>query len=189
MPEFIPLPLNGAFEILPDKFGDDRGFFSETYNAELFKANGIEVDFVQDNHSYSAAKGVLRGLHFQTPPFAQDKLVRVTRGRVFDVLVDVREGSKTYKQWLGIEISAEKWNQVFVPKGFLHGFLTLEENTEFLYKVTNFYSRECDRSVRFDDQTIGIEWPLPLSSVSLSQKDEKAPFLNEIETGFSIGDF
>ena len=184
MPQFIPLSLEGAFEIVPDKFGDDRGFFSETYNADTFKQNGIDIDFVQDNHSFSAAKGVLRGLHFQTPPFAQDKLVRVTRGSVYDVLVDIRPQSSTYKQWVGVEVSAKKWNQVLVPKGFLHGFLTLEENTEFLYKVSALYSKECDRSVRFDDAEIGVEWPLPKDQIQLSDKDLAAPRLLEIETGF-----
>lgn len=188
MPEFIPLPLDGAFEIVPDKLGDSRGYFSETYNSNIFRSNGINVDFVQDNHSFSASKGVLRGLHFQTPPFAQDKLLRVTRGSVFDVLVDIREGSPTYKKWVGLEVSAEKWNQIFVPKGFLHGFLTLEDNTEFLYKVTDYYSMDCDRSVRFDDETIGIKWPLPKSAISLSEKDEKAPLLCDVETGFSVGE-
>lgn len=184
MPQFIPLSLQGAYEIIPDKFGDERGFFSETYNTETFSKNGIDIDFVQDNHSFSAAKGVLRGLHFQTPPFAQDKLVRVTRGRVYDVLVDVRPQSTTYKQWLGVEISAEKWNQILVPKGFLHGFLTLEENTEFLYKVSAPYSKQCDRSVRFDDPEIGVEWPLSPDQIQLSDKDRTAPLLSEIETGF-----
>lgn len=188
MPEFRPLDLQGAYEILPDKHGDNRGFFSETYNAKTFCKNGIKIDFIQDNHSFSAARGVLRGLHFQTPPFAQDKLVRVTRGRVWDVLVDIRVGSPTYKQWVGIEISAEKWNQVLVPKGFLHGFLTLEENTEFLYKVSALYSKECDCSVRFDDPDIGIEWPLDADDIQLSDKDQNAPRLADIEPGFMFGD-
>ena len=184
MPQFISLSLQGAYEIIPDKYGDQRGFFSETYNAEVFSKNGIDIDFVQDNHSFSVAKGVLRGLHFQTPPFAQDKLVRVTRGRAFDVLVDIRPNSPTYKKWLGVELSAEKWNQVLVPKGFLHGFLTLEENTEFLYKVSALYSNECDRSVRFDDPELGVEWPMPVEQIQLSDKDQAAPFLSELETGF-----
>lgn len=188
MPEFRPLGLNGAFEILPDKFGDGRGFFSETYNARTFAEHGIETEFVQDNHSFSAAKGVLRGLHFQTPPFAQDKLVRVARGRVYDVLVDLRKGSPTFKKWTGIEVSAEKWNQVLVPKGFAHGFLTLEDNTEFLYKVSAFYSRECDRSIRFDDPEIGVVWPDSGSGFILSEKDEGAPLLAEVETGFVYGE-
>lgn len=182
MPQFHPLALEGAYEILPDKFGDNRGFFSETYNYELFKQNGINIEFVQDNHSFSAAKGVLRGLHFQNVPNAQDKLVRVTRGRVYDVLVDLRKASKTYKKWVGLEVSAEKWNQVLVPKGFAHGFLTLDENTEFLYKVSAFYAPESDHSIRYDDPALGIEWPIDLDSAQLSQKDRDAPFLSVIET-------
>jgi len=184
MPEFRPLGLDGVIEILPDKFGDDRGFFSETYNSRTFADAGIHLDFVQDNHSFSAEKGVLRGLHFQTPPFAQDKLVRVTRGSVFDVVVDIRRGSPTYAKWVGVEISAAKWNQLLVPKGFAHGFVTLEPDTEFLYKVSNFYSRECDRSVRFDDPEIGIDWPVDVSQAILSEKDRAAGLLAETDTGF-----
>ena len=185
MPEFRPLGLDGVIEILPDKFGDDRGFFSETYNARTFADAGIDLNFVQDNHSFSTEKGVLRGLHFQTPPFAQDKLVRVTRGSVFDVVVDIRQGSPTYAKWIGVEISAAKWNQVLVPKGFAHGFVTLEQDTEFLYKVYNFYSRDCDRSVRFDDPQIGIDWPVDASQVVLSEKDRAAGLLAETDTGFT----
>lgn len=184
MPEFRNLGMDGVLEILPEKFGDHRGFFSETYNKKSFAADGVDLNFVQDNHSFSAAKGVLRGLHFQTPPFAQDKLVRVTRGAVFDVIVDIRKGSPTFAKWVGVEVSAEKWNQVLVPKGFAHGFLTLEPNTEFLYKVTNYYSKECDRSVRFDDPILGINWPLDPDNVILSDKDKAAPLLVDTDTGF-----
>lgn len=184
MPEFRDLGLDGVIEIIPDKFGDQRGFFSETYNAKTFADAGITLDFVQDNHSLSAEKGVLRGLHFQTPPFAQDKLVRVTRGAVFDVIVDIRKGSPSFGKWVGVTVSAEKWNQVLVPKGFAHGFVTLEPNTEFLYKVTNFYSKECDRSIRFDDPEIGVDWPVDVSEVTLSDKDRMAPLLAETDTGF-----
>ena len=188
MVEFRKLPLEGAYEIIPRKFGDDRGFFSETYNQSQFRENGIDIDFVQDNQSFSAQKGVLRGLHCQTDPFAQDKLVRVTKGRVLDVLVDIREGSATYKQWCGVEISAEKWNQVLVPKGFLHGFLTLEENTEVIYKVSALYSSNCDRSIRYDDPSIGIEWPLPASEIQLSEKDKNAPLLENSDVKFTVGE-
>ncbi|WP_289036188.1 dTDP-4-dehydrorhamnose 3,5-epimerase [uncultured Roseibium sp.] len=184
MPEFRQLGLDGVFEILPDRFGDERGFFSETYNAKAFAEVGIDLAFVQDNHSLSAQKGVLRGLHFQTPPFAQDKLVRVTRGSVFDVIVDIRRGSPTFAKWVGVEISAEKWNQVLVPKGFAHGFVTLEPDTEFLYKVTNYYSKDCDRSIRFDDPAISVEWPVDLAKVILSDKDRAAGLLADTKTGF-----
>jgi dTDP-4-dehydrorhamnose 3,5-epimerase len=181
MPEVRPLGLDGVVEIAPRKFGDERGFFSETYNASSFAEAGIGLTFVQDNHSFSAVKGVLRGLHYQLPPAAQDKLVRVTRGRVFDVAVDIRRGSPTFSKWVGVELSAEKWNQILVPKGFAHGFVTLEPDTEVLYKVTDYYSPEHDRSIRFDDPTIGIDWPIDTTTVQLSAKDRDAPTLAEAE--------
>jgi dTDP-4-dehydrorhamnose 3,5-epimerase len=181
MPEVRPLGLDGVVEIAPRKFGDERGFFSETYNASSFAEAGIGLTFVQDNHSFSAVKGVLRGLHYQLPPAAQDKLVRVTRGRVFDVAVDIRRGSPTFSKWVGVELSAEKWNQILVPKGFAHGFVTLEPDTEVLYKVTDYYSPEHDRSIRFDDPTIGIDWPIDTAAVQLSAKDRDAPTLAEAE--------
>ncbi len=176
-----PLELDGLLEISPRKFGDDRGFFSETYNAKSFAEAGIDLNFVQDNHSYSAAKGVVRGLHYQLPPFAQDKLVRVTRGAILDVTVDIRKSSPTFGKWVALEVSAEKWNQILVPKGFAHGFMTLVENTEVIYKVTNYYSPEHDRSIRFDDPAIGIDWPIPASGVQLSDKDQKAPLFADAE--------
>ncbi|WP_192800209.1 dTDP-4-dehydrorhamnose 3,5-epimerase [Brucella anthropi] len=175
------LGLDGVFEISPRKFGDDRGFFSETYNAKLFAEASIDVNFVQDNHSYSAAKGVVRGLHYQLPPFAQDKLVRVTRGAILDVAVDIRKSSPTFGKWVSLEVTAEKWNQILVPKGFAHGFMTLVENTEVIYKVTDYYSPEHDRSIRFDDPAIGIDWPFPSSGVQLSDKDQKAPLFADAE--------
>ncbi|OIS93904.1 dTDP-4-dehydrorhamnose 3,5-epimerase [Brucella cytisi] len=175
------LKLDGLLEINPRKFGDDRGFFSETYNAKSFAEAGIDLNFIQDNHSYSAAKGVVRGLHYQLPPFAQDKLVRVTRGAILDVAVDIRKSSPTFGKWGALEVSAEKWNQILVQKGFAHGFMTLVENTEVIYKVTNYYSPEHDRSIRFDDPAIGIDWPLPSSSVQLSDKDQKAPLFADAE--------
>lgn len=176
-----PLELDGLLEISPSKFGDDRGFFSETYNAKSFAEAGIDLNFVQDNHSYSAAKGVVRGLHYQLPPFAQDKLVRVIRGAILDVAVDIRKSSPTFGKWVALEVSAEKWNQILVPKGFAHGFMTLVDNTEVIYKVTNYYSPEHDRSIRFDDPAIGIEWPLPSAGVQLSEKDQKAPLFADAE--------
>nr|WP_278514159.1 dTDP-4-dehydrorhamnose 3,5-epimerase [Brucella anthropi] len=175
------LGLDGVFEISPRKFGDDRGFFSETYNAKSFADAGIDLNFVQDNHSYSAAKGVVRGLHYQLPPFAQDKLVRVTRGAILDVAVDIRKSSPTFGKWVSLEVTAEKWNQILVPKGFAHGFMTLVENTEVIYKVTDYYSPEHDRSIRFDDPAIGIDWPLPSSGIQLSDKDQKAPLFADAE--------
>ncbi|MGK9084210.1 dTDP-4-dehydrorhamnose 3,5-epimerase [Brucella intermedia] len=175
------LELHGLLEISPRKFGDDRGFFSETYNAKSFAEAGIDLTFVQDNHSYSAARGVVRGLHYQLPPFAQDKLVRVTRGAILDVAVDIRKGSPTFGKWVALEVSAEKWNQILVPKGFAHGFMTLVEHTEVIYKVTNCYSPEHDRSIRFDDPAISIDWPISASGVQLSDKDQKAPMLADAD--------
>ncbi|MEJ5018698.1 dTDP-4-dehydrorhamnose 3,5-epimerase [Ochrobactrum vermis] len=172
--EVRSLGLDGVFEIIPRKFSDDRGFFSETYNSAALEDAGINLQFVQDNQSYSAAKGVLRGLHYQTAPRAQDKLVRVIRGAIIDVAVDIRKSSPTFGKWVSLEVSAEKWNQILVPKGFAHGFVTLTEGTEVIYKVTDYYSPEHDRSIRFDDPAIGIKWPVFESELQLSEKDRKA---------------
>ena len=166
------------------RHSDERGFFSEVWNEAVYAKAGIPQRFVQDNHSLSRDAGVLRGLHFQSPPLAQDKLVRVTRGAVFDVAVDIRSRSPTYGQWLGLRLSAAEWNQLFIPKGFAHGFLTLEPDTEVQYKVTAPYSRDHDRAIRFDDPGIGIEWPMAREALILSDKDRSAPLLAEIETGF-----
>jgi dTDP-4-dehydrorhamnose 3,5-epimerase len=146
---------------------------------------GIDEDFVQDNHSFSAAKGVLRGLHFQTPPTAQDKLVRVTRGSVFDVAVDIRRGSPSFGRWVGLVLSAELWNQIWVPKGFAHGFVTLEPDCEVQYKVTAPYDPACDRGIRYDDPAIGIAWPIGADAVQTSDKDRTAPLLADTDTGFT----
>ena len=182
MLETRQLGLEGLLEIVPKRFGDHRGFFSETYNASLFAEAGIDLVFVQDNQSLSVAKGVLRGLHYQLSPRAQDKLVRVVRGSIFDVAVDIRKGSPTFGKWIGLELSAKKWNQILVPKGFAHGFLTLEENTEVVYKVTDYYSPSHDRSIRFDDPEIGIDWPIAHDLLQLSDKDRAAPQLADAET-------
>lgn len=188
--EIRPLSLDGVFEIIPRRFGDNRGFFSETYNAEAFrKVPGGSEAFVQDNHSLSAVTGTLRGLHFQLPPRAQAKLVRVVRGSIYDVVVDIRRGSPSFGRWVGLHVSAEKWNQIFVPKGFAHGFLTLEPNTEVIYKVTDFYSAEHERSVRFDDPAIGVKWPAVTSSFVVSDKDRDAPMLAGTDTGFNYAGF
>ncbi|MCL6682436.1 dTDP-4-dehydrorhamnose 3,5-epimerase [Sphingomonas alba] len=183
MLEVRPLGLDGVVEIRPVRHGDDRGFFSEVWNQRDFAAAGIDVAFVQDNHSLSREPGVLRGLHYQAPPFAQDKLIRVSRGAVFDVAVDIRKGSQTFGQWASIILSAAEWNQMFVPAGFAHGFLALEPDTEVQYKVSAPYSREHDRAIRFDDPAIGIEWPIDRAALILSDKDRAAPLLAEIETG------
>lgn len=184
MVEMRALGIEGVYEIRPPKFEDDRGFFSETWNAGKLAQAGIAVDFVQDNHSLSRPRGVMRGLHFQTPPFAQDKLVRVLRGSVFDVAVDIRRGSPTFGRWVGVTLSDKAWNQILVPKGFAHGFVTLEPETEVAYKVSAAYSQPHDRTVRFDDPAFAIEWPLSPGEMILSAKDASAPFLAEVETGF-----
>jgi dTDP-4-dehydrorhamnose 3,5-epimerase len=182
--EIRPLALEGVLEIVPDRHEDERGYFSETYNAQALARHGVDIVFVQDNHSLSRQSGVLRGLHFQLPPFAQAKLLRVTRGRIYDVAVDIRKKSATFGQWVGLELSAEKWNQVLVPIGYAHGFVTLEPDTEVLYKVSASYSRDHDRGIRFDDPDIDIAWPIDQDALILSDKDRAAPFLSEIETGF-----
>lgn len=184
MPTFQNLAIADVIEVRPDRFGDNRGFFSETYRKSLWRENGIDVDFVQDNHSFSRAKGTLRGLHFQTPPKAQAKLVRVTRGRVFDVAVDIRVGSPTFGQWVGLELDADIGNQLYIPAGFAHGFITMEPNTEFLYKVSACYASDNDRSVRYDDPAIGIVWPVEVKIDLLSAKDRNALCLKDIDTGF-----
>jgi dTDP-4-dehydrorhamnose 3,5-epimerase len=182
--EVRALEIKGLLEIRPPRFDDERGFFSETWSEAASKAAGIDLRFVQDNHSLSRQAGVLRGLHFQSPPFAQDKLVRVSRGAVFDVAVDIRPGSPTYRRWAGVRLSAADGNQLLVPKGFAHGFLALEPDSEVQYKVTAPYSREHDRAIRFDDPAIGVEWPLAREALILSDKDRGAPLLADIDPGF-----
>ena len=178
------LAIDGVIEIRPRRFSDDRGFFSEVWREDRLAEVGIEARFVQDNHSYSNVRGVLRGLHFQVPPAAQDKLVRVSRGAVFDVAVDIRSSSPTFGRWVGTVLSAAEWNQLFIPRGFAHGFVTLEDETEVLYKCSAPYAPEHERAVRFDDPVIGIDWPVPVETVILSDKDRSAPLLSDLTTGF-----
>lgn len=167
------------------KFGDDRGFFSETYNRRKLAEIGVDVEFVQDNQSLSETKYTVRGLHMQAPPFAQDKLVRVTRGRILDVCVDVRVGSPTYGEWVSAEISAKEWNQIFVPIGFLHGFVTLEEMTEVQYKVSNYYDKASEGGVIWNDADLKIDWGIPVdANVMLSDKDLKLPRFCDFESPF-----
>ena len=164
-----------VFLLEPAVFGDARGWFMETFSSRVMEQLGLPTQFVQDNHSYSAVKGTLRGLHYQENPMAQAKLVRVLRGAVLDVAVDIRQGSPHYLKWVSAVLSAENKQMLFVPRGFAHGFLTLTEDVEFAYKVDNFYSREHDRSIRFDDPDIGVDWGI--ENPELSEKDQNAPLL------------
>ena len=163
--------------IRPIKQGDARGFFSETYNLREYAAAGLDLPFVQDNHSLSAQVGTVRGLHYQSPPFAQGKLVRVVRGRIFDVALDIRRSSPSFGQHVTAEISAEAWNQIFVPVGFAHGFVTLEPDTEVVYKVTNYYAREHDHGILWNDPALQIKWPFVEREVMVSEKDRANPRL------------
>lgn len=176
--------MSGPVKIIPPRrHGDTRGWFTETYNRDTFAALGIECVFVQDNHSMSGSSWTLRGLHFQTPPRAQDKLVRCIRGRIYDVAVDIRNGSPTYGQWVGAELTAENGQQLFIPAGFAHGFLTLEPYCEVVYKCSDVYSPSHDGGIRWD--SVGIDWPIPLGTEpELSAKDGAAPGLADFESPF-----
>ncbi|MEI4232796.1 dTDP-4-dehydrorhamnose 3,5-epimerase [Roseovarius sp. D22-M7] len=167
----------------PARFSDQRGFFSESWNRRRMAEAGIDIDFVQDNHSLSHQAGTLRGLHFQTPPHAQAKLLRCGRGRLYDVAVDIRHGSPTYGRWTGAELSFENGRQLLVPVGFLHGFVTREPETEIIYKCSDYYAPDCDASVRFDDPDIGIDWGLDGPPI-LSEKDAAAPRLRDLPAYF-----
>jgi dTDP-4-dehydrorhamnose 3,5-epimerase len=178
------LEIAGVKLLTPVRYSDDRGFFSETWNAERYRAAGIEADFVQDNHSLSLQAGTIRGLHFQAPPFAQAKLLRVLRGAIIDVAVDVRKNSPTYGEWVKAELSAENGVQIFVPRGFLHGFATLTPDTEIAYKVDNYYSKECDGAVLWNDPELAIDWGTDMADAKLSQKDANAPSFKDFVSPF-----
>ncbi len=182
--KLIPTELPGVVIVEPAVFADERGWFSESFNEPRFHAAlaalGLPAPraFVQDNHSCSRA-GVLRGLHYQLPPHAQGKLVRVVKGAAFDVAVDIREGSPHFGRWTGVLLNADNKRQLWVPEGFAHGFIALEDDTHFLYKTTDVYAKDCERSIRFDDPVIGVQWPLPAGVVTalLAAKDAAAPLL------------
>ena len=178
-------PIAAVKIVTPKKHGDARGFFSESYNKADWDKAGLAFTFVQDNHSFSAAPGVLRGLHFQLAPFAQDKLVRVTRGSILDVAVDIRRSSPTFGRHVAVELSAENWRQLLVPAGFAHGFVTLEPDVEVLYKTTNPYSPAHDRGIAWDDPDIAIAWPLPEGGATLSDKDRRWPRLKDAQDLFA----
>jgi dTDP-4-dehydrorhamnose 3,5-epimerase len=167
--------LPGVVVLTPARFGDSRGFFSESWNRKRMTEAGFDIDFVQDNHSFSARAGTVRGLHFQSPPHAQAKLVRCGRGRLFDVAVDIRRGSPTWGRWFGVDLSFDNGRQILIPEGFLHGFVTREPDTEITYKCSDYYAPECDGAVRFDDPDLGIDWGLGGMAPVLSDKDAAAP--------------
>lgn len=175
--------LPGVYVIEPQVFGDARGYFMETWSTRNFEELGLKYDFVQDNQSYSAKKGILRGIHFQNEPWSQAKLVRVTRGAVMDVAVDLRKGSPTYRKWVAVELSAENKRMLMIPRGFGHGFKTLTDDVEFIYKVDRLYNKECDRGIRFDDPEIGVDWG-EVERELLSAKDTQAPPLAESDCNF-----
>lgn len=177
--------LEGVLILTPQRFGDDRGWFSETWSAARMRAAGLEVNFVQDNQSMSAAVGTLRGLHYQAPPHAQDKLVRCTAGLIFDVAVDFRAGSPGFGRWFGVELSPQNGRQLLVPRGFLHGFVTRAPNSEVQYKCSDVYAPDCDGAVRWDDPDIGIDWGV--STPILSAKDAVAPLLRDVVSPFQRG--
>lgn len=178
-----PLAIPEVMLIEPKVFGDDRGFFLESFNQQAFnQATGTDHQFVQDNHSRSK-KGVLRGLHYQLPPHAQGKLVRVVRGAVFDVAVDIRKGSPTFGQWVGAELTEDNHRQLWVPPGFAHGFVVISDSADFLYKATSFYAPQADRGIAWDDPAIGVQWPQLDVELSLSEKDLQHPLLADAELG------
>lgn len=178
-------PLPGAMLITPPRFADDRGDFSETYNAETLAGFGIDTVFIQDNHSRSRFVGTVRGLHFQAPPKAQAKLVRVVRGRIYDVIVDIRVGSPHYGEWFGVELSADNGRQLLVPTGFLHGFVTREPDTEVIYKCSQTYSPAHEGAVRFDDPDLDIAWDLGGVAATLSPKDATAGSWQALNSPFT----
>ena len=176
--------LAGLKILSPRRFGDARGFFSESWNRRVLAEQGLDAEFVQDNHSLSTRVNTVRGLHYQAPPHAQTKLVRCGRGRLFDVAVDVRRGSPTYGKWFGTELSFENGRQLLIPAGFLHGFATREADTEIIYKCTAYYQATADGAIRFDDPDIGIDWGLSGDPI-LSEKDSAAPLLRDFATPFA----
>jgi dTDP-4-dehydrorhamnose 3,5-epimerase len=180
--KFTKTSLEGVVLIEPAVFFDNRGFFLESYSQKEFEKNSINIQFVQDNHSRSNVVGTIRGMHYQDPPFAQNKLLRVTKGKIFDVVIDIRKNSPTFGLWEGFELSASNFQILFVPAGFAHGFATVEPETEVQYKVDKFYSPAHDRGIRWDDPQINIKWPV--SNPQLSEKDSRLPLLSEITTPF-----
>ncbi|HZT49676.1 MAG TPA: dTDP-4-dehydrorhamnose 3,5-epimerase [Hyphomicrobiaceae bacterium] len=182
--EIVPLEIGDVKLVKAKRFNDARGFFSEVYKQSAFAEAGLPIEFVQDNHSRSTRAGTVRGLHFQLPPFAQAKLVRVTRGRILDVAVDVRRTSPTFGRHVAVELSEENWLQLLVPVGFAHGFCTLEPDTEVLYKVSAVYAPQCDAGILWNDPDLGITWPVDARSALVSDKDRGLPRLKDARVLF-----
>ena len=174
--------LDGVLIIEPKVFGDNRGWFMETYSRRDFEDAGITAEFVQDNRSFSSKKGIIRGLHFQRNPMCQAKLLTCLKGEILDVAVDLRKDSPNYKKWISVKLTAENKKQIFIPKGFAHGFLTLTDDVEIMYQCDELYSPECDGGIRFDDPEIGVEWGV--ENPILSEKDKNAPYLKDIKLDF-----
>ncbi len=184
MTKVTPQAVPDVLLVEPQRFGDERGFFSETYNAKVLAASGFDGVFVQDNHSRSPRRGTVRGLHFQAPPFAQDKLLRVTRGAILDVAVDIRRGSPTYGRAVAVELSAENWRQLLVPKGFAHGFQTLTDDCEVLYKVTDYYAPGAEAGLLWSDPALGVAWPLGTAEATFNARDAAWPPLCAFDSPF-----
>jgi len=180
--------LSGVVIVTPARFGDHRGFFSESWSRKVMAEHGLDLDFVQDNHSLSAKVGTVRGLHFQTPPHAQDKLVRCGRGALLDVAVDIRHGSPTFGQSVAVELTAENGRQLLVPKGFAHGFVTLQPDTEIVYKCTDYYAPDCDAGIRWNDPALNVDWGVEAKDAVLSDKDVAAPLLSDLPVYFTFED-
>jgi dTDP-4-dehydrorhamnose 3,5-epimerase len=187
MTKVTPQAIPEVLLIEPPRFGDERGFFSETFSRKVFEAAGFANEFVQDNHSRSPRRGTVRGLHFQAPPFAQDKLLRVTRGAILDVAVDIRRGSPTYGQAVAVELSAENWRQLLVPKGFAHGFQTLTDDCEVLYKVTDYYAPAAEAGLLWCDPALRVDWPLGPEAAVINARDAAWPGLAQFDSPFTYG--
>jgi dTDP-4-dehydrorhamnose 3,5-epimerase len=183
-----PLRIPDVLAISPTKHGDERGFFSEVYRYDALADHGVDLPFVQDNHVLSVARGVLRGLHFQLAPNAQGKLIRCTKGAILDVAVDIRRGSPTFGRHVSIELSAHNWRQVWVPRGFAHGYVTLEPDCEVIYKVTSYYDPASERGLAWDDPALGIDWRVAAGELTISPKDRANPFLADLGSAFSYAD-
>jgi dTDP-4-dehydrorhamnose 3,5-epimerase len=180
------LQIKDLLLLTPSRHVDPRGFFSETFRGDTFATDDVKAIFVQDNHAYSSQKGVLRGLHFQIPPHEQGKLVRCSRGAILDVAVDIRRGSPSYGRHVAAELSAANWKQLWIPPGFAHGYVTLENDCEVIYKVTDYYAPDCDRGIAWDDPALAIDWRIPAGDLLLSDKDRKHPRLADMPFSFQF---